>query len=152
MRRLEGSGTQRRRARGFTLLEAMVAMVLVASVGAVVLSWIQQSVQSVQRLNKVYEELEARKTIEEWGRHLNPAVKPRGEAQVGDLRVEWEATETQAPMPVAGYPAGIGIYDVSLYEVAIKVYQRAEPAPWFNEKLVRIGQRKVRESRSPFSP
>lgn len=140
----------RRRARGFTLLEAMVAMVLLASVGAVVLTWIHQSVQSVQRLNRVYDELAARKTVQDWSRSLNPSDTPAGEAALGPLRIVWESKASGEALPQAGYPSGIGMYDIAKYQVVLKVYRPDAPTPWFTENIVRLGQRKTRDNRSPF--
>ena len=49
-----------------------------------------------------------------------------------------------------GYPRGIGLYDVALYDVEISLYRPPESKVWLVEKMAVIGFKKVREQRNPF--
>jgi general secretion pathway protein I len=144
------SPTNRRQA-GFGLLEALVALVLLSSVGFTLLAWIQQNLDTLQRLRGIYAEVDAHKSVLAWSRSLNPMERPSGEVTVGTLRLNWKAVGTGEPVTQTGYPAGMGLHDLALYDVSITVYRLDRPEPWFVQKIVSVGHIKARENRLPFA-
>lgn len=133
------------------MLEALVALVLLSSVGFSLLGWVQQNLDALQRMQGFYAELEARRDVLEWARGLNPMARPSGEIVVGNRRISWNAVPAADAVTQAGYPSGTGLYDLALYDIKISVYRADEGLPWFTERLLGVGYRKARESRSPFS-
>ncbi|MCL4680515.1 MAG: hypothetical protein KJZ92_04505 [Rhodocyclaceae bacterium] len=140
-----------RRDAGFGVLEALVALVLLSSVGFVLLGWVQQNLEALQRMQGFYAEQEARRDLVEWSRGLNPMARPSGETVIGNRRIVWDAAPAADAVTQAGYPAGTGLYDLALYEIRISVYRTGEGSPWFTERMTAVGYRKARESRTPFN-
>lgn len=129
--------------KGFGLLEALVALVLLSSVGFTLLAWVEQNLDTAQRLRAHYQEQDARRRALDWLRAVNPMETPEGEAKRDDVRFAWKATPVGPVVAQAGYPAGTGRYEVALYETTITVYRTQEQTPWFSEKLTMIGYRKA---------
>ena len=137
--------------RGFGLLEALVALVLLSSIGFTLLAWVQQNLDTLQRMRGFYAEQEARKLVAEWLHSLNPMERPNGETSIGEtIRLEWKAAPQGDAIRQMGYPRGVGIYDVRLYDIVVSVYRREETQPWFVETVTGIGYRKERTMDMPF--
>lgn len=138
------------RQTGFGLLEALVALVLLSSVGFTLLAWIHQNLDTLQRLRGIYAEVDAQKSVLAWSRALNPMERPEGEVALGTLRLTWKSIARNEPIPQMGYPAGSGIHDLALYDVNIKVFQSNQQEPWFAQQIVRVGHKQVRDNTPPF--
>ncbi|MDP2367513.1 prepilin-type N-terminal cleavage/methylation domain-containing protein [Rhodoferax sp.] len=135
------SHPRRRRQAGFGLLEVLVSLVIFAGVGFTLLAWFQQSVDAVQRLRTFYEVQDARKTVLEFARTLNPMRQPSGELAHGALRLVW-ATQPEGDEAIqTGFPRGVGRHSLRLYSTTLTVYRGADTSPWFVEKLTLIGHR-----------
>lgn len=138
-----------RRQRGFGLLEALVALVLLSSIGFTLLAWVQQNLDGMQRMREFYAVQDARRSLLEWSYRLNPMETPEGEAELGAWQVRWKAQARGEPVSQTGYPQGIGLYDVALYDVELSLYRPPESKVWLAEKLLLLGHKKVREQRGP---
>lgn len=136
---------------GFGLLEALVALVLLASVGFALLAWVQQNLDTAQRLRGHYEEQAARKMALELMRPLNPMEKPEGEIKLGTMRFVWKAVQNGLIISQTGYPAGIGKHDLALFDTRISVFRAEESKPWFVEQLTMVGFRRVGARGFPFA-
>ncbi len=147
---MRSSRSLSKRAAGFGLLEALVALALISGVGFTLLGWVQQNLDALQRMRGLYAELEARRSVIEWSRSLNPMARPAGETALGAWRIAWSAEPAADPVTQTGYPAGTGLYDLVLYDIKISVYPAGEGRLWFTEQVTGIGYRKARESISPF--
>lgn len=135
---------------GFGLLEALVALVLLSSIGFTLLSWVQQNLDAMQRMKGFYEEQEARRTVAEWAYALNPMENPDGEMRFGSIRLSWKTEFKGEKVSQTGYPQGVGLYDVALYNVSFAVFRKNESTPWFEETLIAVGHKKVRDLGNPF--
>ena len=69
-----------KRQSGFTLLEAVVAMVLISSTGAALLVWINAELGSVSRLQQSNAQSEAMVNVLEFMQTVNPMLTPDGKA------------------------------------------------------------------------
>lgn len=80
------------RSRGFTLLEVIVALVILATSGLVIFGWINQNLATATRLR----ESQARSQLQiegvSWLATIDPAAEPEGEREMGGLRMTWRAT------------------------------------------------------------
>lgn len=138
------------RQKGFGLLEALVALVLLSSVGFTLLAWVHQNLDATYRMRTFYAQQEARRIALDWIRSENPMDKPEGEILYQSLRIKWKA-EAQTPAVVQiGYPQGIGKHEVALYNTLISVFRLGESEPWFTEELTTIGHRRVGSKSAPF--
>jgi HAMP domain-containing protein len=135
---------------GFGLLEALVALVLIAGVGFSLLAWVQQNLDTLQRLRQHYAEQEIRRQILDWAVALNPMERPQGELALGGTRLVWSSERQGDERPQSGYPAGMGLHDVALFSVTIEAYPEGREASPLTETLLQVGYRQTRSGRNPF--
>lgn len=117
-RRLPGPA---RAAHGFTLLEAIIALV-VFSIGALALyQWLGVNLITLQRAGERREAVAAVHSALELTRGINPMATPRGRREIGGLVMEWNATAVEPPRngkTQVGFPT---LFDVGLYDMDIRV-------------------------------
>jgi general secretion pathway protein I len=137
-----------RAARGFTLLEAIVAMTIFSMCALALFGWQSGSLRALDRI-------EARATRAEQVRlamaalaNVNPMTELKGERVVGDERVRWQATPVE-PVRTGKTQVGLpSLFDVGLYDLAV-VVQRGDAAgeagvTTFHVRLV--GYKQVRQT------
>jgi len=139
-----------RKMQGFGLLEALIALVLIAGVGFTLLAWVQQNLDTLGRLRVYYEEQETRRMIQDWSLALNPMREPEGEITLSGKRLRWQAEPEGDKRSQSGYPMGTGLYDVALYRVTVEVYRQSDTTPWLSETLIRAGYYKARAFNPPI--
>lgn len=137
--------------RGFGLLEALVALVLLSSVGFALLAWVQQNLDTTQRLREFYAEQDARRMALNWIRSLNPMDYPEGKTEHNGLKIVWKNIPETPSIPQVGYPQGIGKHEVALYKTEIQVYKLNSVSPWFTEQISTIGYRRAGSRASAFN-
>lgn len=125
-------GRRRPLTSGFTLLEVIVALVVLATAGLVLFGWINQNLSTASRLR----ESEARSQLQiegiSWLSTINPMAEPDGEREIGGLRLTWRATLLEPARPeydFAGNLAArwaIGLYRVNASVTRIDSGMRAE--------------------------
>jgi len=81
----------RRHVRGFGLLEAIVALALLAGTGIALFDWINSNLQAASRVRDT--ELRARLMLSAQAAvaSVNPAQQPEGRFATGPLEVQWRA-------------------------------------------------------------
>mgnify|MGYP001570751617 FL=1 len=133
---------------GFTLLEAVVAMVLISGTGAALLSWINSELGAVSRLQQSNARAEAKVNVMEYMHTVNPMLTPEGNAAFAAFRLSWNAKEVTPVQDGLAYPRGISLYQLALYDTLVRVTS-PDGTPWFDFTLRQVGYKKVRENR-PF--
>ena len=85
--------------RGFTLLEVIVALVILSTSGLVLFGWINQNLATATRLR----ESQARSQLQlegvSWLATINPAAEPEGERELPGLRLAWRTTLVEPVHP-----------------------------------------------------
>lgn len=127
-----------RKERGFTLLEAIVAMVLISTVALAAYAWINGNLLALNRIHEVNARSEATVNVLEYMRVVNPMLTPDGMAELGDYRIEWEARPVTS---VVDKPTSYYLF--ALYRTRVSVAQ-SSGQPWFELNLAMVGYRKVR--------
>ncbi len=98
---------------GFTLLEVMVALVLLASIGMAAFSWINTSFISVERINRVTERSDMVANGMALLRNLNPMLDQQGDIETEFFHVSWRADEFLPPVTQKR-----GSYVVAVYKIS----------------------------------
>lgn len=130
--------------RGFSLLEALVALVLI---GLALIPFLTTLSAGTYSANRIAEEiLAADKALNalEVARLVNPADSPEGSIDLGAYALSWESEELEALRPGAGYPRGIGLYDIGLWAVSIR-----DPQSEADEPLIRVRRAGYVKERQP---
>lgn len=133
----------RRSAAGFTLLEAIVALAILAAGSVALFAALNGAVRSIGRA----EEAAALDTATENAiallETINPMEQPQGEERIGDLEVRWRSDVLAGPMPGLTDYYQPGLYDVALYRLHVELRDGEGRESRF--ELRRAGWRQVRQ-------
>ncbi len=138
--------------RGFSLLEAVVAMVILASTGWALLAWINASITSLARIEDANGRSQAAANALEYMQTVNPMARPQGRVQLGSLSVAWTARPLTPVLDGSGFPRGPSLYQLAMYETAVRAFRGDEPSPSVEFRMKQVGYRQVREPFNPFRP
>jgi general secretion pathway protein I len=137
-----------RRNLGFTLIEAIVALVLIGGAGMALFSWINSSIISLRRVEDSNARNEAASNVIEYMQAVNPMLTPEGKADFGSYQIQWKSDPLIDKVDNVSNPQGVGLYELGLYKTSIAAVKPDDPN-WFDLKLTLVGFKKVRESQSP---
>lgn len=133
---------------GLSLIEVIVALVIISGFGAALFVWSAQTLQTAARATEVEQRAEIERNITEIAFSLNPAERPSGELLTPTHRYAWSASAVRDLTDEVRLLAGAGPYQVAIYKVRFTVTDRASPAqPWTSEREVG-GYRLVRPLQS----
>lgn len=127
-----------RQQHGFTLLEAIVALVLISSAGMALFSWINNNISTLSRIHDANTQSEATLNILEYMRLINPMLTPQGKAALGNYRIDWES---QPATLIVDKPSSL--YQFALYQTRIGV-EDSDGRAWFELSLQQVGYKQVR--------
>jgi general secretion pathway protein I len=139
----------RRRSLGFTLIEAIVALVLIGSVGMALFSWINASIVSLRRVEDSNARNDAAANVIEYMQSVNPMLTPLGKADFGAYQIQWNSDPLTDEVDGVTSPAGNSLYQMGMYQTKISVVKADDPN-WFDLKLKLVGYKKVRSPTSIF--
>lgn len=136
MRRLESS-------RGFSLLEAIVALAIVATAGLALFAAMNQSIQMALRAESARKNDTAMRNALAWMEVVNPGLTPSGEKRLGGMVLEWKSEPIEPPRDAMTGYLQAGLYQVGLYDVTVDV--RGEEGVSASFHLRKVGYKQVRE-------
>lgn len=128
---------------GFTLLEAVVAIALVAAAALPLYTFFSRSLDGLYRAAQANRESETSLSAIAFLSGLNPMERPTGEDALGPVRVRWKSRELVPATDAMAYPRGLGIYQVALYEVTGEILDGARVRATVAIRLV--GYKRARE-------
>lgn len=122
---------------GFGLLESLVALVILASAGTAMFSWINLNLDTVQRLRTRQAESVLREQMAAWVQTLNPPRQPEGTQTIASgLTVSWTSRPVQPLTPVAPLPGGTRTaFRIGLYEVEVVTPGPSGPVLWRGRRV-----------------
>lgn len=140
-----------RRCGGFSLLEAVVALVILASAGWALFSWVNASIVSLRRVEDANARSAATSNAVEFMQTVNPMLRPQEEVSLGSYRIVWQATAATTPVPGTDLQRGLSNYDLALYDTTVRAFRDdGSDRPWFEFRLRQVGFKRVRQSINPF--
>jgi len=131
-----------KRAQGFTLLEAIVALVIFASVGMALFAWMNTNLNTVARIQSIQERDAAIRVGLEWIETINPMDRPSGTESFEALEISWESEAIRPRQDGTGPTGGESYYQIALYEVAVEVSRPGRSPVEFSVR--RAGYEQVR--------
>jgi general secretion pathway protein I len=134
--------------RGFSLLEAIVALALIATSGIAIYSWINSSLISIYRAQENTKTQLAVGNSLEYLQTINPAEKESGTFNIANTVMTWQATPISKIEDGAGYPGGQSLYEIGLYELHVSLTQNGQPLTEF--KVNQVGYKQIRVWTPPF--
>lgn len=130
------------RLRGFTLLEAIVALVLISGAGFALFGWINTSLMSLNRVQELNAQSDAAQNVLDYMNKINPMQKQEGAADFGFYQLHWKSEPVTATQDGVGYPFGISFFRLALYQTHMEITRGGKL--WFDLDLRQAGYEKVR--------
>ena len=84
---------------GFTLLEAIVALTLLATAGMMLFTWISAGFDSIERIEQANAAAAAELNALEYLKGLNIGAQPAGQTRLGEITMRWQARPVAGPTP-----------------------------------------------------
>ncbi len=131
------------RQRGFSLLEAIVALAIVASAGMALFAAMNQSIRMAARADDARKADSAMRNALAWMETVNPAQTPSGEKRLGEVVLQWRSEPVEPPRDAEGGYRQAGLYRIGLYDVTLDV--RAGEGIASSLRLRKVGYLQVRE-------
>jgi general secretion pathway protein I len=144
--------SRRARERGFSLLEAVVAMVILASTGWALLAWINSSIASLGRIEESNARSMATANALEYMQTVNPMTRPQGRVRLGSISIAWNARPLTPVIDGSNFPRGTSLYQLALYETVVRAFRGDELDPWLEFRMKQVGHRQVRVPYNPLQP
>lgn len=107
------------RQSGMTLLEAIVALTLMAMGAMALFAWMGTSARAVDRAAANASRLTVERSALAVVETINPMVEPEGRREFPGLAVSWTSTAVAAPRPGRGPGGPMTVFDVALYDVTV---------------------------------
>ena len=115
---------------GFTLVEAIVALVILAAGLLAFYEFLASSLYAADRVRHAAEAYDRRQNALTLAAKLNPMATPEGVLDLGLYRLHWRAERITAPQRSTEYPSGgQGAFTVALFRVIIDFPDNHEFAP-----------------------
>ena len=110
--------------QGFTLLEAIVAMVIVSVISMSLYAWLNTSYKGAFRAIDVNAQTDVLKSARQYMETVNPMLQPEGSIDIGDYQLQWQS---RAITPIRASYSGSakGLYDIALYDVDITLHKKS---------------------------
>ena len=143
------AGAPPTRARGFTLLEAVVALVVFAAAGGALYGLFSTNLLALGRSGDVAAQTPVVRHALARLAAVNPWQQQQGEFAVEGFDVAWRA-QLAAPVRTGQAVFASGDYDLGLYDVEIEVFQQGQRLGVWQTRLV--GYDKVRGILEPWPP
>jgi general secretion pathway protein I len=128
--------------RGFTLIEAIVAVAIVGIALVPIIIFVSQMVSGLARAGDANARHLAQQSLIEFLEPLNPLEQPVGEDRIGDLIVRWQSSSLIPPNPVSRVGSGLAGFSMGFYNVTISV-DRVDAGPWFSFDMRKVGYRRI---------
>jgi type II secretory pathway pseudopilin PulG len=134
---------------GFSLLEGLVAIALLAGTMVAIFALVGGILNSANNVGRSNQTVQVTLNALEVMTTVNPMLQGLGKIDLGTYTVSWKSAATTPVSDGTGYPRGISLYQLALYETDIRVED--QPGTLLAAfKLRQVGYRRVREPPSPF--
>ncbi len=127
---------------GFTLLEAIVALAILAAGGMALFAALNSSLQSIARIDAATRLDTATENALSRLETLNPMTQPNGDEALGTWRMRWRAVPVEPPKDGLTDYLQPGHFEVGLYRVEVELIAGAQVERRFEVR--KAGWRQVR--------
>lgn len=124
------------RQRGFTLLEAAVALALFATVGVALYGLFNANLTTLLRVQDSSRQVPVVRHAMEYLSSINPTEQRSGEFSFDGFDIRWQADLIEPVRKGQNAFGSIGIYEVGLYEARFDVTEEDRPVGTWRLRLV----------------
>lgn len=109
------------RQRGFTLLEAIVAIAVLAIGASGLFGWVNSNIKTLQRVDVVTERAGFVTSAVELMSSIDPYEQPEGNVALGDSIISWSTEKPAYEAPMRTKDGGVGVNDMGLIRAAVEI-------------------------------
>lgn len=131
------------RSDGFTLLEAIVALAILAAGTMALFAALNGALRSIERAEAAVRLDSATENALAFLESINPTTRPEGDEPLGAYRVRWRASLVAAPSEALTSYFHPGLHEVALYDLDVELRRGAALERRFVVR--RAGWRQVRQ-------
>lgn len=142
-------------ARGFTLMEVVVALVILATSGLMLFAWVNQNLETASRLRDAQARAQLQLEGVNWLRLVNPALQPEGDLQEGELHLSWTSTLVEPPRNEFDFGGSlVPRWELGLYRMRATLRRGGDAGPRVSWEQLVAGWRPANAGRAaaPFGP
>ena len=107
--------------QGFSLLEAIVALVLIATTGIALFDWINTNLISLHHIQQAQQRHEATRNALAFMETVNPQANPQDEKIIGIYKLSWKARELKPLKDGKSILGRRSLFKVGLYKTEVTV-------------------------------
>ena len=127
---------------GFSLLEAIVAMTVMATSLLALYGWLSSSTITLNRVNAQSRALEDARTAVSLIETVNPMLEPQGTREIEGVTVRWESKPVADRRSGRSRAGSVTAFDLGLYDMKVEVMRGSRTVKEF--ELRRAGWESVR--------
>lgn len=132
------------RQRGFTLLEAIVALSVLAMAAMALYGWLNSSLILLKRVDDVYQSIEAVESTLEWVSTLDPYEQSEGEQDIAGTSLHWRFVPVGSPQAANDMYGNLSVNDAQLFTAYITISRDGKPLASF--ELLQLGLQQQRSA------
>lgn len=107
--------------RGFTLLEAIVALAILATSALALYAWLNSSLIILKRVDDVYRTAAVVESTIEWVATLDPYQQNKGSETIAGMQVQWQFIPVGNALPAYDMSGNLSVNDAQLFRAEIIV-------------------------------
>lgn len=134
---------------GFTLLEGLVAIALLAGTMFAIFTLVGGVLSSANRVGRSNETAQVTLNALEVMSIVNPMLQETGEIDLGPYVVSWKSVATTPVSDGVGYPVGVSLYQLALYKANVRI-EGPQGNLLAEFGLRQVGYRRVRDPTPPL--
>ncbi|WP_334021626.1 PulJ/GspJ family protein [Alteromonas sp. S015] len=121
---------------GFSLLEAIVALLLVTMLGMATFSWISNLLISIEKIEKQSVNNLIKRNVNEYLSDINVMRQPSGEEEISGVTIAWRAELVEPIKKGLNSNGGQSQFELGLYRVSVDVSRDTEQIMAFSTMQV----------------
>jgi prepilin-type N-terminal cleavage/methylation domain-containing protein len=133
-----------KRERGFSLLEMIAALTILAIGSVVLFSWLGQTMGQLTRFKNDEKSSLAKLQAVQYLATQNPSLTPNGVQKFDTFKMEWKSAPVSELRDSISPSNGLGMYQMRLYGVQVAIFDTQGRA-WFNFPVRLVGYEQVRQ-------
>jgi hypothetical protein len=131
--------------RGFTFLEAIVALALLTMAIATVFGMLNTQLLTLHRIEDLAQRHRVIRAAVAYMEMVNPTATPSGEFELTGYTIGWESVVAEGPEQGVGYPLGESLFEMALYRTTVDIHKDGDIVESISMRLV--GYKQVRSWR-----
>jgi general secretion pathway protein I len=120
---------------GFTLIEAIVALVMLSMALVAFYDFLSTSLQSADRIALASVAYDRHENALALANTINPMAMPKGSFDVGHYHIDWQSQPIDPIRQSSRYPFGPGLFMIALYRITLNFPDDHDIAPIVVTKL-----------------